>query len=80
MELIAGGVRGVNALMQITGTPPIVVIPYIENEADLANKRRRIRLVWIGAGIFSVVAILVIHFFVMSLGQIWLALLWRLSH
>ena len=64
-------VRGKRALLAVTGIPPMIVIPYIKNDDDLALERRRSRLVWILSLVFLVIAILLVHFVVMPLDEIW---------
>ena len=70
-ELLDSSVRGQRALLAVTGIPPMIVIPYIKNEEDLALERRRTRLVWILSLVFLVVVILLVHFVVMPLDEIW---------
>jgi succinoglycan biosynthesis transport protein ExoP len=70
-ESLDSSVRGHRALQAITGIPPIIVIPYIENDDDVELHRRRIKLMWVGGLVFLVIIILFIHFFVMPLDDIW---------
>ena len=70
-ELLDSSVRGQRALLAVTGIPPMIVIPYIKNDDDLALERRRSRLVWILSLVFLVIAILLVHFVVMPLDEIW---------
>ena len=70
-ELLDSSVRGKRALQAVTGIPPMVVIPYIKNDEDLALERRRTRLLWILSLVFLVVVILLVHFVVMPLDEIW---------
>ena len=70
-ELLDSSVRGQRALLAVTGIPPMIVIPYIKNDDDLALERRRTRLVWILSLVFLVIAILLVHFVVMPLDEIW---------
>ena len=70
-ELLDSSVRGQRALQAVTGIPPMIVIPYIKNDEDLALERRRTKLVWICSLVFLVVVILLVHFVVMPLDEIW---------
>ena len=70
-EALNSNLRGPKAFQSITGMQPIIVIPYIKNNDDLALERRQARLIWIWSLIFLVIAILVIHFVVMPWDEIW---------
>ncbi len=70
-ELLDSSVRGKRALQAVTGIPPMIVIPYIKNDEDLALERRKRMLLWIWCLVFLVIAILLVHFVVMPLDEIW---------
>ena len=70
-EALDSSIRGHKALQAITGIPPLIVIPYIENDEDLLRRKRQTKLFWVGGVLFFIVTILVVHFFVMSFEQIW---------
>ncbi len=70
-EALNSSVRGHKALQAITGMQAIIVIPYIKNNDDEALERRRAKLVWISVLVLLVLAILLTHFVVMPLGDVW---------
>ena len=74
-ELLDSSVRGQRALLAITGIPPMIVIPYIKNDEDLAIDRRKRMFLWIWSLVFLVIVILLVHFLVMPLDEIWEKLL-----
>ena len=41
-ELIDTTIRSAKALNKIVGTPPLAVIPYLDNSADVAQSRSRL--------------------------------------
>ncbi len=73
-EALDSSVYGAKSLIAVTGAAPLIVIPFIENEADLAlKKKRKIQLFAVlGGGI--VVVILAFHFFIMPLDVLWYVL------
>ena len=74
-ELLDSSVRGQRALQAVTGIPPMIVIPYIKNDEDLAIDRRKRMFLWIWSLVFLVIVILLVHFLVMPLDEIWEKLL-----
>lgn len=79
LELLHEAIRGAKALEHITGKPPIVVIPYIETPLDRALRTRRLTLIWIISVLIMIAAILLTHFFVMPLEQIWATAMMKLG-
>ncbi len=79
LELLHEAIRGAKALERITGKPPIVVIPYIETPLDRALRTRRLTLIWIISVLIMIAAILLTHFFVMPLEQIWATAMMKLG-
>ena len=77
-ELLDNSVRGHKALQAITGTPPILVIPYIQNEDDVQQHRRRVRLAWLASLVFLIVIIVFVHFLIIPLDEVWERIAWRL--
>lgn len=58
-ELTDNSIRSAKALMDIVGSPPLAVIPYLNNSADVANARAQ----WIYfAGAMFVVSLLCIYY------------------
>lgn len=71
LELMHEVIRGPKSLQRISGLAPLVVIPYIETLADKALQRRRVkRIQWL-SGSAAMAAVLLVHFWVMPLPQIW---------
>jgi polysaccharide biosynthesis transport protein len=66
-EIMDNSIRNHNVLTQLTGSEPLVVIPYIENQEDL-NRSRKNKINFALLGLFLVVgAALATHFFYMPL-------------
>jgi capsular polysaccharide biosynthesis protein len=67
MDLMSKGVRGVDAIASVMGIQPIAAIPYIKSDAE--EKRKIYMMYYVVFGVVSMVliALLVIHFFVMPL-------------
>ena len=70
-EALDSSIRGHKALQAITGIPPLIVIPYIENDEDRLSRQRQTKLLWLGGVLFLIVTILIVHFFVMPFDEIW---------
>jgi polysaccharide biosynthesis transport protein len=70
-EALDSSIRGHKALQAITGMPPLIVIPYIENDKDLLRRQRQTKLMWLGGVLLLIVTILIVHFFVMPFNEIW---------
>lgn len=79
LEMLYEVIRGPKALERITGIQPIVVIPYIENPQDIAQRKKRIKIIWIVSVLLVIAAIVLTHFVVMPLEQIWAKLLFKLG-
>ena len=78
-EILDKGVHGARAVLAITGAPPLAAIPFITTAAD-----RRRRLLGMTAWIFGIlaallVALALVHFFVMPLDVLWFILLQRIE-
>ncbi len=71
-EMLDGSIRGYNSLTQLTGIEPLVIIPYIENDVDLARTEKNKKNFMIVAVALFVGTILALHFFYMSLDLLWL--------
>jgi uncharacterized protein involved in exopolysaccharide biosynthesis len=71
LEMMHEVIRGPKALERITGTAPVVVIPYIETPLALQARKRRLR--WIGLALTTTCIVLLVatHFLVMPLEMIW---------
>lgn len=76
VEILKAGVRGPKALLKVTGSEPLVVIPYILNDEDYANSRKnKINFLILGA-LILVGMIFSIHFFYSNLD----VLFYRMMH
>lgn len=81
-EMLDSSVRGSMDLRRLFNTPPLAVIPYIDNSGDLARyARRRLWLKrWlIAAGVVFLVLVVIVHFFIQPLDVVWFQLLRRLG-
>ncbi len=69
-EMMDNSIRSHNVLTRLTGTEPLVVIPYIQNGDDLARTKRN-KMNFALLGLFLLVgATLAIHFFYMPIGMV----------
>ncbi|MGY6276078.1 GumC family protein [Methylomonas sp. MgM2] len=71
LEMLHEVIRGAKALERVTGTLPLVVIPFIETPQDIEHRKKRKKLIWLGALIMAVVSVAITHFFVMPLDLLW---------
>ena len=73
-EALNSAIYGSRAIMEATGEPPLVVIPYIENEEDIStNKKRKIKLISITL-LLTILCIVGFHFLIMPLDVLWYVL------
>ncbi|OAI11990.1 hypothetical protein A1359_14265 [Methylomonas lenta] len=79
LEFMHETIRGAKALERVTGMPPIVAIPYIQTPQDKLNQKKRQKLIWIISLVVFIALIVVTHFAVMPLEQIWATLLLKLG-
>lgn len=69
-ETMDNSIRSHNALTQLVGAEPLVVIPYIQNQEDLNRSRRnKINFAVLGL-LFIIGSAVAIHFFYMPLGTV----------
>lgn len=79
MEMMDNSIRGHKTVLNITEEEPLVVIPYLVNDEDLARTRKnKINFAIIALVIFLVLVI-AIHFLYMRLDLIWYKLLYRIG-
>ncbi len=71
-EMLDGSIRGYNTLTQLTGFEPLVIIPYIENDEDIARTQKNKKNFMIVAMALLIGTVLALHFFYMSLDLLWL--------
>lgn len=78
-EFLDPGVRGVSNISRVLGQQPIAVVSHIYNAEDkrVRDKNRR-KLLWIVIG-FSIVGVVVFHFFVMSLEVLMMKIMAKIS-
>ncbi len=69
-DLIKSGVRGQQSIAFLTGMQPLIVIPYIQNQQDIDNERKKKRHFIILCGVLFIIAIIVIHILYMPLNII----------
>ena len=75
-EMMDESIRGQDELINIVGSAPLVVIPYLQNDEDLAvSRKNKINFSIIGIGIFLCL-ILAVHFLYMHLDLIF----YRIMH
>lgn len=79
LEMLNEVIRGAKALERVTGSLPLVVIPYIETPHDIARKNKRKKLIGLAALIMLIVLVTVTHFFVMPLPMIWATVIAKLG-
>jgi polysaccharide biosynthesis transport protein len=78
-EMMDGSIRSYTTLTQLTGTEPLVVIPYILNEEDLARSRRnKLNFTILGLSLL-IGATIAIHFLYMPIGMVFEKLSDRMS-
>jgi succinoglycan biosynthesis transport protein ExoP len=74
LEKTDTSVRGRVDLLNLTGVPPLALVPYIDTEAEHRAARRHVRLA-IGTAMATVVgAVVAIHFFFRPLDVLWFTL------
>lgn len=66
-EIMDGGIRGHRMLAHISGIEPLVVIPYIKNQADLTRTRKHLINFWVTTAILLISLIIAVHFLYMPL-------------
>jgi uncharacterized protein involved in exopolysaccharide biosynthesis len=79
LETLDTTVRGRKDLFQLTGIPPLALVPHIGTDADFRAGRRRI---WLAAGTAATtvgVAVALTHFFYLPLDVLWFVLARRLG-
>jgi len=77
LESVNQRIRGADALTQLMRQRPLVVIPYIATQDEIANRKRRLRKFAILAGLVIMVAIILVHFLYMPLDLLMLKIIAR---
>ncbi len=78
-EALSDSIKDVNSLIQITGAPPLITIPYIEVEAEKAKRVDTMRKLLIAGAVAAVLAVILFHFVIMPLDVLWYVLMRRLG-
>jgi succinoglycan biosynthesis transport protein ExoP len=78
-ESLDSGVRGSLALAAVTKMRPLVAIPYITTQRDVAIKRRNIKLFLIVLFLLGIAFIVAVHFFYKPLDLLWFIILRKLN-
>jgi len=73
-EALNPAIYGSRAILMATGDTPLVVVPYIENDADIANARKVKRRAIYGITAITITVIAIFHFFIMPLDVLWYVL------
>lgn len=77
LEKLDKRVRGVDNLASIMQLQPIVAIPYIETKAEVRKRNLLIFNVLFGIFVVVAVALLVVHYFLMPLGDVFAKIMTR---
>ncbi len=78
-ESLDGGIQSTGELASIMGEPPLVTIPYIANELDMAKKQSSSRRSLLAAATVGVVLVLCVHFFYLPLNILYFVILNKLG-
>lgn len=78
-EALSDAIRDTGGLIQLTGEPPLVTIPYIEIEAEKENQEALKKIV-IKVGLVAMVLFIILfHFFIKPLDVLWFIVMRRLG-
>jgi hypothetical protein len=72
-------IREAAAVISVQGVPPIVEVPYIFTDGELAQTARMRRLAIASAPAVLIVGVLIVHFSVMPLDVLWYSLASRIG-
>lgn len=72
-------IRNPDTLVKITGEPVLVTIPKIITEEEERKERRKRNFILIGSGATLLLAIIIVHLFVIDLDLLWLKITKRLN-
>lgn len=79
LESMNKRIRGADALTAVMQTPPLAIIPYIHTQHEITRQKVFVKWGLAGAGVFVLLAIVVVNFFVMPLDILMIKLFARLS-
>jgi uncharacterized protein involved in exopolysaccharide biosynthesis len=78
-ETLSDSIKDVDGLVQVTGEPPLITIPYIEIEAE-KEKQAKYKQLAIKIGLAAVVVfVMLFHFFIKPLDVLWFIVMRRLG-
>ena len=69
-ETFDSSVHGVKGVKRATGVPPLAVIPYLHTDVELAALRKRRMLVWLGVVLLLAAALVLVHYQVQPLDEL----------
>ena len=78
-EALNPAIYGYRAMQMATGAEPLIVIPYIENDADIKKARKLKLQVIISTFAVAIAAIGFFHFFIMPLDVLWYVVLRKMG-
>ncbi|MDG2047833.1 MAG: Wzz/FepE/Etk N-terminal domain-containing protein [Halioglobus sp.] len=78
-EALDSGIQSTGELGSIMGEPPLVTIPYIENELDATKDQKSRRLQWLTMAVGGIVILACIHFFYMPLNVLYFVIFNKLG-
>jgi polysaccharide biosynthesis transport protein len=78
-ESLDGGIQSTGELASLMGEPPLVTIPYIENEWDAKKTQKSWRLSRLSAIVVGIVLLLCLHFFYMPFNVLYFVILNKLG-
>lgn len=79
LESLDASIRGTKSLAQLSRVPVLAAIPYMENAQDRGRKRKVKFTGWIVGVVVFLVAISILHFFIMPLDVLWYKILRRIT-
>lgn len=79
VDSIDSSIRGGAAIVSVQGVPPLVEVPYIYTDLEIARALRLKKLALIGIAPAAIVVAIVLHFTVLPLDVLWYSLAGRLG-
>ncbi len=73
------GIYGARALQNVTGAPPLVVIPYLVNKEDEERSKRKLKALTIGVVTLGIATLTYVHFLYQPLDVLWFVILNRMG-
>jgi uncharacterized protein involved in exopolysaccharide biosynthesis len=70
-EALSDSIKGVDGLMQITGVPALIAIPYIEVAEEKEKQAEFNKMLLIGGAVAFVLVVILFHFLVKPLDVLW---------